>query len=133
MFKYAGLRVRCWNSCLVLKWQYQTLFAVCLQVYHWTGENSYFVKGNTDSLQMGGGGYGYTVSFLFYIGNLNPLTEDKDCFLTLCPFLCSGKLGLWLNAELYRGTTTKCATFNNQPLSTQQDFNIHSLEVWTFE
>ncbi|XP_059212537.1 nuclear receptor coactivator 7 isoform X2 [Centropristis striata] len=78
------------------------LFSFCpeIKVYRWTGENSYFVKGNTDSLQMGGGG---------------------------------GQLGLWLDAELYRGTTTKCATFNNQPLSTQQDFNIHSVEVWTFE
>ncbi|CAG5928066.1 unnamed protein product [Menidia menidia] len=78
------------------------LFSFCpeIKVYRWTGENSYFVKGNIDSLQMGGGG---------------------------------GHLGLWLDAELYRGTTTKCATFNNQPLSSQQDFNIHSLEVWTFE
>ncbi|XP_023203570.1 nuclear receptor coactivator 7-like isoform X1 [Xiphophorus maculatus] len=78
------------------------LYSFCpeIKVYRWTGENSYFVKGNTDSLQMGGGG---------------------------------GHLGLWLDGELYRGTTTKCATFNNQPLSTQQDFNIHSLEVWTFE
>ncbi|XP_023128183.2 nuclear receptor coactivator 7 isoform X2 [Amphiprion ocellaris] len=78
------------------------LYSFCpeIKVYRWTGENSYFVKGNTDSLQMGGGG---------------------------------GQLGLWLDAELYRGTTTKCATFNNQPLSSQQDFNIHSVEVWTFE
>ncbi|XP_054617582.1 nuclear receptor coactivator 7 isoform X2 [Dunckerocampus dactyliophorus] len=78
------------------------LYSFCpeMKVYRWTGDNSYFVKGNIDSLQMGGG---------------------------------SGQLGLWLDAELYRGTTTKCATFNNQPLSTQQDFNIHSLEVWSFE
>ncbi|XP_007552934.1 nuclear receptor coactivator 7 isoform X2 [Poecilia formosa] len=78
------------------------LYSFCpeIKVYRWTGENSYFVKGNTDSLQMGGGG---------------------------------GHLGLWLDGELYRGTTTKCATFNNQPLSAREDFNIHSLEVWTFE
>ncbi|XP_040016742.2 nuclear receptor coactivator 7b isoform X1 [Gasterosteus aculeatus] len=78
------------------------LYSFCpeIKVYRWTGENSYFVKGNTDSLQMGGGG---------------------------------GQLGLWLDSELYRGTTTKCATFNNQPLSVRQDFNIHSVEVWTFE
>ncbi|XP_041831997.1 nuclear receptor coactivator 7 isoform X2 [Melanotaenia boesemani] len=75
-------------------------FSPEITVYHWTGENSYFVKGDTDSLQMGGGG---------------------------------GHLGLWLDAELYRGTSNKCATFNNQPLSPQPDFNIHSLEVWTFE
>lgn len=78
------------------------LYSFCpeVKVYRWTGENSYFVKGNTDSLQLGGGG---------------------------------GQLGLWLDSELYRGTTNKCATFNNQPLSVQQDFNIHSVEVWTFE
>nr|XP_020445063.1 nuclear receptor coactivator 7-like isoform X2 [Monopterus albus] len=78
------------------------LYSFCpeIKVFRWTGDNSYFVKGSTDCLQMGGGG---------------------------------GHLGLWLDAELYRGTTTKCATFNNQPLSTQQDFNIHSLEVWAFE
>uniref|UniRef100_A0A3Q3AIK6 Nuclear receptor coactivator 7b n=1 Tax=Kryptolebias marmoratus TaxID=37003 RepID=A0A3Q3AIK6_KRYMA len=77
------------------------LYSFCpeIKVYRWTGENSYFVKGNTDSLQMGGG----------------------------------GQLGLWLDAELYRGTTTKCSTFNNQPLSSQQDFSIRSLEVWSFE
>ncbi|KAM6954079.1 nuclear receptor coactivator 7, partial [Aplochiton taeniatus] len=78
------------------------LFSFCpeIKVYHWSGENSYFVKGNIDSLQMGGGG---------------------------------GNLGLWLDADLYHGTTTRCATFNNQPLAAQQDFNVHSLEVWTFE
>lgn len=78
------------------------LFSFCpeIKVYRWTGDNSYFVKGNTDSLQMGGGG---------------------------------GQLGLWLDAELYRGTTTTCATFSNQPLSSRQDFSIHSLEVWSFE
>ncbi|XP_077408870.1 nuclear receptor coactivator 7b isoform X2 [Vanacampus margaritifer] len=78
------------------------LYSFCpeIKVYRWTGDNSYFVKGNIDSLQMGGGG---------------------------------GQLGLWLDAELYRGTTTKCATFNNQPLSSRQDFNIHSLEVWSFQ
>ncbi|AWP20005.1 putative nuclear receptor coactivator 7-like [Scophthalmus maximus] len=78
------------------------LYSFCpeIKVYRWTGENSYFVKGNTDSLQMGGGG---------------------------------GQLGLWLDAELYRGASTKCATFNNQPLAARQDFIIHSLEVWSFE
>ncbi|XP_030200790.1 nuclear receptor coactivator 7 isoform X4 [Gadus morhua] len=78
------------------------LYSFCpeIKVYRWTGDNSYFVKGNIDSLQFGGGG---------------------------------GQLGLWLDAELYRGTTSGCATFDNQALSAQRDFNIHSVEVWTFE
>ncbi|KAG5277576.1 hypothetical protein AALO_G00119210 [Alosa alosa] len=75
-------------------------FSPEIKVYHWTGENSYFVKGNIDSLQLGGGG---------------------------------GHLGLWLDADLYHGTTSSCSTFHNQPLSTQQDFTVHSLEVWAFE
>ncbi|KAG7263945.1 LOW QUALITY PROTEIN: hypothetical protein CRUP_007012 [Coryphaenoides rupestris] len=86
-----------------LKTLYRKLLEVdnpVLLVYRWTGDNSYFVKGNIDSLQFGGGG---------------------------------GQLGLWLDAELYRGTTSSCVTFNNQALSAQQDFNIHSVEVWTFE
>ncbi|KAK7907831.1 hypothetical protein WMY93_016443 [Mugilogobius chulae] len=73
------------------------LYSFCpeIKVYRWTGENSYFVKGNIDSLQMEEG-----------VGSL------------VCGWMqnCTG------------GTTTKCATFNNPPLSAQQDFNIHSLE-----
>ncbi|XP_051908636.1 nuclear receptor coactivator 7 isoform X2 [Hippocampus zosterae] len=78
------------------------LYSFCpeIKVYRWTGENSYFVKGNVDSLQMGGG---------------------------------SGQLGLWLDAGLDRGTTSRCATFDNQPLSARRDFNVHSLEVWSFQ
>uniref|UniRef100_A0A673MRH9 Nuclear receptor coactivator 7-like n=1 Tax=Sinocyclocheilus rhinocerous TaxID=307959 RepID=A0A673MRH9_9TELE len=74
------------------------LYSFCpeIKVYRWTGENSYFVKGNTDSLQIGGGG---------------------------------GRLGLWLDADLYHGTTSKCSTFNNLPLSSKQDFTIQNLEV----
>ncbi|XP_063078710.1 nuclear receptor coactivator 7 [Engraulis encrasicolus] len=67
-----------------------------IKVYRWTGENSYFVKGSLDSLQLGGGG---------------------------------GRLGLWLDADLYHGTSEPCSTFNNQPLATHTDFTIHSLEV----
>uniref|UniRef100_A0A671KN61 Nuclear receptor coactivator 7-like n=1 Tax=Sinocyclocheilus anshuiensis TaxID=1608454 RepID=A0A671KN61_9TELE len=74
------------------------LYSFCpeIKVYRWKGENSYFVKGNTDSLQIGGGG---------------------------------GHLGLWLDADLYHGTTSKCSTFNNLPLSSKQDFTIQNLEV----
>ncbi|XP_026097101.1 nuclear receptor coactivator 7-like [Carassius auratus] len=71
-----------------------------IKVYRWTGENSYFVKGNTDSLQIGGGG---------------------------------GRLGLWLDAGLYHGYSSKCATFNNRPLSSKHDFTIQNLEVWAFK
>ncbi|XP_066532248.1 nuclear receptor coactivator 7 isoform X2 [Hoplias malabaricus] len=75
-------------------------FSPEIKVFRWTGENSYFVKGNLDSLQIGGGG---------------------------------GHLALWLDADLYHGTTSKCCTFNNQLLSSQEDFTVQNLEVWVFE
>ncbi|XP_037128884.1 nuclear receptor coactivator 7 isoform X1 [Syngnathus acus] len=68
------------------------------QAYKWSGENSYFVSGNMESLHLGGGG---------------------------------GEFGLWIDADLYRGSSFSCPTFHNAPLSTQTDFIIQDLEVWT--
>nr|XP_055041722.1 nuclear receptor coactivator 7 isoform X1 [Misgurnus anguillicaudatus] len=78
------------------------LYTFCpeIKVFRWSGENSYFVKGNLDSLQIGGGG---------------------------------GRLGLWLDADLYHGTTSRCSTFHNLLLSSKQDFIVQNLEVWAFE
>ncbi|XP_019751253.1 nuclear receptor coactivator 7 isoform X2 [Hippocampus comes] len=70
------------------------------QAYKWTGENSYFVSGNLESLHLGGGG---------------------------------GEFGLWIDADLYRGSSFSCPTFHNAPLSTQKDFIIQDLEVWTVQ
>ncbi|KAG9328790.1 hypothetical protein JZ751_010654, partial [Albula glossodonta] len=70
------------------------------QAFRWSGENSYFVKGNTDSLQLGGGG---------------------------------GNVGLWLDADLYHGSSSSCSTFHNQPLSAERDFTVQGLEVWAFQ
>ncbi|XP_074508623.1 TLD domain-containing protein 2 isoform X1 [Sebastes fasciatus] len=68
------------------------------QAYRWSGENSYFVSGNLDSLQIGGGGGGF---------------------------------GLWLDADLYHGSSFSCPTFHNASLSTHEDFIVQDLEVWT--
>ncbi|XP_030248347.1 nuclear receptor coactivator 7 isoform X1 [Sparus aurata] len=68
------------------------------QAYRWSGENSYFVSGNLESLQIGGGGGGF---------------------------------GLWLDADLYHGSSFSCPTFHNKSLSTQEDFVVQDLEVWT--
>ncbi|CAK6954336.1 nuclear receptor coactivator 7 isoform X2 [Scomber scombrus] len=70
------------------------------QAYRWSGENSYFVSGNLESLQIGGGGGGF---------------------------------GLWLDADLYHGSSFSCPTFHNEPLSTQKDFIVQDLEVWTVQ
>ncbi|KAI4901309.1 hypothetical protein NFI96_021128 [Prochilodus magdalenae] len=72
-------------------------FSPHLQVYKWTGDNSYFIKGSVDSLQFGGG---------------------------------SGRSGLWLNGDLIRGRSQSCDTFDNDVLSSTEDFLIGELEVW---
>ncbi|XP_051262452.1 nuclear receptor coactivator 7-like isoform X2 [Dicentrarchus labrax] len=68
------------------------------QAYRWSGENSYFVSGNLESLAIGGGGGGF---------------------------------GLWLDADLYHGSSFSCPTFHNESLSSQEDFIVQDLEVWT--
>ncbi|XP_030638180.1 nuclear receptor coactivator 7 isoform X1 [Chanos chanos] len=75
-------------------------FSPELKMFRWSGENSYFVKGFLDSLQLGAGG---------------------------------GHFGLWLDADLYRGSSYSCNTFHNQPLSLHHDFTVKELEVWTFQ
>ncbi|XP_034730340.1 nuclear receptor coactivator 7 isoform X1 [Etheostoma cragini] len=70
------------------------------QIYRWSGENSYFVSGNLESLQIGGGGGGFA---------------------------------LWLDTDLYHGSSFSCPTFRNASLSTHEDFIIQDLEVWTVQ
>jgi len=43
-----------------------------------------------------------------------------------------GTYGLWVDADLYRGRTCPSKTFNNVRLSSEEDFIIASVEVWTF-
>lgn len=42
-----------------------------------------------------------------------------------------GGFGLWLDADLYHGSSFSCPTFHNKSLSTQEDFVVQDLEVWT--
>ncbi|XP_062842163.1 nuclear receptor coactivator 7 [Trichomycterus rosablanca] len=74
-------------------------FSPDFKMFGWSGENSYFVRGFLDSLQLGGGG---------------------------------GPFGLWLDADLLRGSTFSCDTFCNPPLSPHHDFTVQTLEVWSF-
>lgn len=67
--------------------------------FQWTGDNLYFIKGNSDSLAFGAG---------------------------------EGNFGLWLDEDLYHGSTHSCKTFNNEPLTYQEDFVVCTLECWVF-
>lgn len=70
-----------------------------LMRFPWTGDNQYFIKGDSDSLVIGAG---------------------------------EGNFGLWLDEDLYHGTTHSCKTFNNLPLTSKEDFVIVALECWIF-
>ena len=74
-------------------------FFPSFHVFRWSGENTFFIKGNRESLSFGA---------------------------------ASGANGLWLDADLYRGRTQRCATFNNDLLSTTEDFTIECVELWGF-
>ncbi|KAI7880372.1 TLD-domain-containing protein [Lichtheimia hyalospora FSU 10163] len=41
-----------------------------------------------------------------------------------------GKFGLWINADLERGYSEQCPTFDNEPLSTSSEFHCIQLELW---
>jgi hypothetical protein len=43
-----------------------------------------------------------------------------------------GTYGLWIDGDLYHGRTCPSKTFNNKILTTNEDFIIASVEVWTF-
>lgn len=43
-----------------------------------------------------------------------------------------GHFGLWLDGDLYHGRSSKCKTYNNDCLSSQEDFVIKALEAWGF-
>ena len=38
--------------------------------------------------------------------------------------------GLYIHSNLRKGTTTRCQTFDNDPLTVQGDFIISNIEIW---
>jgi len=44
-----------------------------------------------------------------------------------------GQFGIWLDSGLYQGRTQSCQTYRNEPLASQGDFVVKSVECWTFD
>ena len=43
-----------------------------------------------------------------------------------------GNFGIWVDSSLLSGTSSKCATYNNELLSKKPDFEIRGIELWGF-
>ncbi|KAG8195322.1 hypothetical protein JTE90_028466 [Oedothorax gibbosus] len=74
-------------------------FHPAFKVFKWTGNNDYFVKGDTESVSIGAS---------------------------------EGHFGLWIDGDLYRGSSLQCQTYDNDPLAPSNDFIIKTLEAWGF-
>lgn len=59
--------------------------------------------------------------------------ERFDSKELLCFLVCRGGFGLWLDADLYHGSSFSCPTFSSPSLSTHKDFIVQDVEVWTVQ
>ncbi|EGG17208.1 TLDc domain-containing protein [Cavenderia fasciculata] len=86
--------------------------------------------------------YGSGETFLFKINdhaNRNKFswTRKNDDFMlsTKEAFVSMGSggkgVGLWIDEDLFYGSSNRCATFDNEPLASTTDFKIMELEVWS--
>jgi len=84
--------------------------------------------------------YGTGESFLFTCRprwNLYSWAGDNQMFVrsTSCELTVGagdGRFGIWLDSNLNQGRTQACQTYKNEPLTTQGDFTVKTVECWTF-
>lgn len=104
-------------------------------------ENVVFGAFCSCSLQTSESFYGTGETYLFTfkqsIFERYPWTGDNQYFIkgnldSIVVGAGDGNFGLWLDEDLYHGTTHSCKTFNNQPLSNKEDFIVSALECWCF-
>jgi len=111
----------------------------CLVVVKDTNNNVFGAMSST-KLYQSEHFYGTGESFLFtftptfrvfkWTGENNFFTRGQAESIA---FGCSdGHHGLWFDGDLLNGHTQKCQTYDNDLLTTQEDFTIASLEVWSF-
>ncbi|KAF8768228.1 Oxidation resistance protein 1 like protein [Argiope bruennichi] len=103
-------------------------------------ENAIFGALLSEPLKQSDGFYGTGETFLFtfhpsfkvfkWTGANNFFINGRhDCFSI---GVSEGHFGLWIDCDLYRGTSEQCQTFNNDTLASSRDFHIKTLEAWGF-
>jgi hypothetical protein len=105
-----------------------------LDVFYWTGRNDLVQLCTHDMIAVGGG------TFHSPDAELRSSLSDEERDLPppqneVFTKADKGGFGLAIDAELLRGTSSPCATFNSPPLSKAHangsPFEIINLEVWT--
>lgn len=85
--------------------------------------------------------YGTGESFLFTsrpAWHLYSWAGDNQLFVRGTPSALvvgagEGQFGIWLDSSLYQGRSQACSTYRNEPLTSQGDFIVKSVECWTFD
>ncbi|GAB1299333.1 Oxidation resistance protein 1 [Apodemus speciosus] len=115
------------------------VFTFCpeFEVFKWTGDNMFFIKGDMDSLAFGGGGILAPVRKP-NLKNLKLYNREKDLGYSAVveprpEKRKKGEFALWLDGDLYHGRSHSCKTFGNHTLSKKEDFFIQDIEIWAFE
>ncbi|ORX90543.1 TLD-domain-containing protein [Basidiobolus meristosporus CBS 931.73] len=97
----------------------------------------------TEPFQPHPGFYGNGESFLWKLANPDDVEpeikvyprsgENEYYMLSDLSFIAvgssNGKFGLWLDSQFEEGVTSRCSTFDNEPLTTPK-FSCVELEVW---
>ena len=112
------------------------------KLYHWTGQNHFFQLGHHNCLAVGGrydGGVHARRAHFFPCGRLArsplPLTGAHHRVRPHAGSVKrarSGTFALWLDQQLYHGSSARCETFDNDVLAHSEDFLVMGLELWGF-
>nr|XP_039255133.1 nuclear receptor coactivator 7-like [Styela clava] len=81
-----------------------------LTIYSWSERNEYFMNCGKDYLTIGGSNKSKTLNETEQLGT-----------------------ALWIDDDLKFGRSMKCETFNSDILSSEEDFKIAEVELWTFK
>uniref|UniRef100_A0A224YV31 Oxidation resistance protein 1 n=1 Tax=Rhipicephalus zambeziensis TaxID=60191 RepID=A0A224YV31_9ACAR len=92
------------------------------------------------SLRMSDHFYGTGESFLFTFHpefKLYKWTGENGYFIkgnadSLAFGAGDGQFGLWLDGDLFHGRSRRCKTYENDVLSTKEDFVVKAIEAWGF-